>query len=181
LRPRPITGPGLKDTIAAVVGIVVPAEATSPWDNPVARSLWYGPSPVPLWWVDLIRFFPCAVALLWPVARLVPPELRDAARMDGATPWQDLRHVVWPRAAGAFLGAALAAGVLSLGELSAGKLVSTPGLPSYAEWIFTQMHYGVTNDLAARCLLLLTAVTAGGIALAALNACYAGMRERHQR
>jgi ABC-type spermidine/putrescine transport system permease subunit II len=77
-----------------------------------------------------------------------------------------LRHVVWPRAAGACARAALAAGVLSLGELSAGKLVSTPGAPSYAEVIFTQIHYGVTNDLAASCLLLLAAAAAGGIALA---------------
>jgi iron(III) transport system permease protein len=178
--PGPVIGLGLKDTIGAVLEVVPPPVLVSPekaspgkkaeehlWIHPVSRALWYGPSPVPLWWVDLIRFFPCAVALLWPVVRLVPPELRDAARVDGATPWQELRHVVWPRAAGACGRAALAAGVLSLGELSAGKLVSTPGFPSCAEVVFTQMHYGVTNDLAARCLLLLAAVTAGAVALAA--------------
>ncbi len=153
--PGPVIGLGLKDTINGLLDA----------GAPLGRVLWYGPSPVPLWWVDLIRFFPCAVALLWPVVRLVPPEWRDAARVDGATPWQELRHVVWPWAAGAFGRAALAAGVLSLGELSAGKLVSTPGFDSYAEVIFTQMHYGVTNDLAARCLLLLAAVIAGGILL----------------
>ena len=53
--------------------------------------------------------------------------------------------------------------MLSLGELSAGKLVSTPGLATYAEELFTQMHYGVTNDLAARCLLLLAAAGIGGV------------------
>jgi ABC-type Fe3+ transport system permease subunit len=63
----------------------------------------------------------------------------------------------------AALRASLAVSVLSLGELSAGKLVSTPGWPSYAEMLFTQMHYGVTNDLAARCLLLLLAVGIGGL------------------
>jgi iron(III) transport system permease protein len=153
--PGPVIGLGLKDMIAALLDA----------GAPLGRVLWYGPSPVPLWWVDLVRFFPCAVALLWPVVRLVPPEWRDAARVDGATPWQELRHVVWPRAVGACGRAALAVGVLSLGEVSAGKLVSTPGFPSYAEVVFTQMHYGVTNDLAARCLLLLAAVTAGAAAL----------------
>jgi ABC-type spermidine/putrescine transport system permease subunit II len=53
--------------------------------------------------------------------------------------------------------------VLSLGEISAGKLVSTPNWPTYAEMVFTQMHYGVTNDLAARCLLLLIAAGVGGL------------------
>jgi iron(III) transport system permease protein len=159
--PGPVIGLGLKDTIAVLL------KGTN--SDLLARALWYGPSPLPLLWADLIRFFPCAVAVLWPVVRLVPPELRDAARVDGATPWQELRHVVWPRAAGAFATAALAAAVLSLGELSAGKLVSTPGLPSYAEVVFTQMHYGVTNDLAARCLLLLASVTLGGAAVAAVG------------
>jgi iron(III) transport system permease protein len=159
--PGPVIGLGLKDTINALLDRV-------PF-GPLGQALWYGPSPVPLWWVDVIRFFPCAVALLWPVVRLVPPELRDAARVDGARPWQELRHVVWPLAAGAFARAALAAGVLSLGEVSAGKLVSTPGAPSYAEVVFTQMHYGVTNDLAARCLLLLAAAAAGGVALAVVR------------
>ena len=59
--------------------------------------------------------------------------------------------------------------VLSLGEFSAGKLVSTPGMPSFAEAVFTQMHYGVTNDLAAMCLLLLGAVGLGAAATAAFT------------
>jgi iron(III) transport system permease protein len=158
--PGPVIGLGLKDTIAVLLDRV---------PRPLGQALYYAPSPLPLWWIDAIRFFPCAVALLWPVVRLVPPELCDAAKVDGARPWQELRHVVWPRAAGAWARAALAAGVLSLGEVSAGKLVSTPGAPSYAEVVFTQMHYGVTNDLAARCLLLLVAAAAGGMALAVLS------------
>ncbi len=85
----------------------------------------------------------------------MPAELSDAARVDGATPAQELRHVVWPLLGSAVARAALAVAVLSLGEISAGKLVATPGMPSYATDIFTQMHYGVGNELAARCVLLL--------------------------
>jgi ABC-type sugar transport system permease subunit len=62
----------------------------------LARQLYHDPSPLPLIWVDVIRFFPCAVALLWPLMRLIPAELSDAARVDGAAPTQELRHVVWP-------------------------------------------------------------------------------------
>ncbi len=132
--------------------------------------LYRGPSPLPVLWAYLIRFFPCAVALLWPVVRLLPRELRDAARADGAGPGQELRHVVWPLTAGACLRAGLAVGVLSLGELSAGKLVETPGSQTFAHEVFTQMHYGVTNDLAALCLVLLAAVTAGAALVAILGA-----------
>jgi iron(III) transport system permease protein len=160
--PGPVIGLTLKDAIRR------PLELAG-WPTLPARWLWNGPSVLPVLWVDVIRFFPCAVAVLWPVVRLLPRELRDAARVDGMPPAGELRHVVWPLASAACLQAALAVAVLSLGELSGGKLVSTPGRPSYAEVIFTQMHFGVTNDLAARCLVLLVLVGLGAALVALLG------------
>jgi iron(III) transport system permease protein len=159
--PGPVTGLALKDVTGRLLDLTGSAL--------LARWLWYGPSVLPVLWVDVIRFFPCAVAVLWPVVRLLPPDLRDAARVDGLPPGGELRHVVWPLTSVACLRAALAVAVLSLGELSGSKLVSTPGRPSYAEVIFTQMHFGVTNDLAARCLVLLALVGLGGALVAALG------------
>jgi iron(III) transport system permease protein len=159
--PGPLLGLGLKIVIDRLLDIT-----DSRW---LAQALYHGPSPLPLLWVDVIRFFPCAVALLWPLIRLIPAELSDAARVDGATPVQELRHVVWPLLSTAFARSALAVAVLSLGEVSASKLVSTPGMPSYATDIFTQMHYGVTNELAARCVLLLLPVAAGGAAVVGIG------------
>jgi ABC-type Fe3+ transport system permease subunit len=152
--PGPVVGLGLKAFIAKLLD----------WTDSevVARLLWYGPSPLPVAWVDVIRFFPFAVAVLWPVMRLEPRELRDAARVDGAGPLREWGRVALPLSFRACLRAALAVAVLSLGEMSAGKLVSTPGQPSYAEVLFAQMHYGVTNDLAARCLVMITLVAGGG-------------------
>jgi ABC-type spermidine/putrescine transport system permease subunit II len=105
------------------------------------------------------------VAVTWPVVRLLPPELRDAARVDGASPWQELRHVVFPLAWPVVLFAALAVMVLSLGELGAGKLVETPGSVTFAHELFSQMHYGTGRDVAALCLLLLIPVVAGAAAV----------------
>jgi iron(III) transport system permease protein len=153
--PGPVLGSGLKATIDQLLSLT-----HSAW---LRQLLWDGPSSAPVLWVDLIRFFPCAVAVLWPVTRLLPVELRDQARVDGATPGQELFRVVLPLSAAAWFRAALAVAVLALGELSAGKIVSTPDKETYAEAIFVQMHYGVTNDLAARCLWLLAAVAAGGV------------------
>jgi ABC-type Fe3+ transport system permease subunit len=157
--PGPIVGLGLKGAINALL----------PFDRGgvLARVLYYGPSPAPVLWAYLLRFFPCAVAVLWPVVRLLPRDLRDAARSDGAGPAQELRYVVGPLTLPALLRAGLVVAVLSLGELSAGKLVETPGSQTFAHEVFTQMHYGVTNDLAAFCLILLAAVTVGGVLVAA--------------
>ncbi len=159
--PGPLIGLGLKMVIGHLLEITD--------SRRLAQALYHGPSPLPLMWVDAIRFFPCAVAILWPVMRLLPAELSDAARVDGATPGQELRHVVWPLTSPVFWQAALAVAVLSLGELSAGKLVATPGMPGYATEIFTQMHYGVTNELAVRCILLLVLVAIGGAAVQLKN------------
>jgi iron(III) transport system permease protein len=58
--------------------------------------------------------------------------------------------------------AGLAVAVLSLGELGASKLVSTPGSKTFAHEVFFQMHYSATNNVAALCLVLLAAVVLGG-------------------
>jgi iron(III) transport system permease protein len=152
--PAPVIGLGLKEAIGRLMQLL-PFPA-------LAEALYYGPSPLPVLWADLVRFFPFALALLWPVVRLVPQELRDAARVAGARPLQEFRWVVAPVTRAAYLRAALAVAVLSLGELGAGKIVETPGSQTFAHEVFTQMHYGVSNDLAALCLVLLALVLIGG-------------------
>jgi len=161
--PGPVIGIGLKDTIKWMTGSDV-----------LAAVLYHGPSPLPVMWADLIRFFPVAVAVLWPVVRLVPIELLQSARVDGASPAYELRRIVAPLTAPAFIRAGLAVAILSLGELSAGKLAETPGSTTFAHEVFVQMHYGVTNDLAALCLVLLAIVLAGGALVAALGWLFSG-------
>lgn len=157
--PGPLIGIGLKQTIARILD-VIPA-------YPLAAALYYGPSPLPALWAQSMRFFPCAVAVLWPVVRLFPPELHEAAWVDGARPRQELWYLIVPLTAAVCMRAGFAVAILSLGELGAGKLVATPGSQTFAHEVFTQMHYGVTNDLAALCLVLLAVVVLGGCCLAA--------------
>jgi iron(III) transport system permease protein len=162
--PGPVIGLGLKgvinllmdgeDQVQALLGMHGP--------GPLRVALYDGPSVLPILWASLLRFLPCAVALLWPVVRLLPNELRDAAQVDGASPTQELRYLVWPLSAAACLQAGLAVMMLSLGELSASKLIETPASETFAHWVFTQMHNGVTSRLAATCLLMLAMVAAGG-------------------
>lgn len=159
--PGPIQGLGLKSVIDWLLS----------WTGSEALDalLYQGPSPAPVIWADVVRFFPCAAAVLWPPLRTLPAELREAARVEGAGPFRELVSVVAPLTAGAWVLAALAAGVLSLGEISSSKLAATPGGETWAHRVFTQMHYGITNDLAARCLILLAAVGAGAGAVGWLS------------
>jgi iron(III) transport system permease protein len=159
--PGPVIGLGLKETIEEIVSRV--------HSNVLTDALHYGPSPLPVLWADMIRFFPAAVALLWPVVRLVPVELLQSARVDGASPFQELRCVVWPLTATTFFGAGAATAVLSLGELSAGKLAVPPGSETFTHEVFIQMHNGVANDLPALCLVLLAAIVTSALVVVGLS------------
>jgi iron(III) transport system permease protein len=149
--PGPVVGIGFKEAIEDVLSSF---GSDSGRPDLLAVLLYYGPSPVPLLWVQVVRFLPCAVAMLWPVVRLLPAELRDSARVEGLAPGQEYRHVVRPLAARAWWWTALAVAALAIGELSASKLVETPGSQTFSQVVFDRMHYGVTNDVAALCLVL---------------------------
>jgi iron(III) transport system permease protein len=159
--PGPVVGLGL----IAVVKLIVVRDPS----GVLARWLYDGPSPLPVAWAYLVRFFPCAVALLWPVVRLLPGDLRETAQTEGASPALELTRVIWPLSWVAWLRASVAVGVLAIGELSAGKLIETPGSMTFTHEVFRQMHYGATGELAALCLILLASVTVGALLVAAVG------------
>lgn len=141
--PGPVIGIGLKELILAVHLPV--------WDH----MLYYGPSPLPIVWAQLIRFFPVALALLWPMVRRVPTELLEQARLEGAAPLGELVHAVWPQVASGFRWSVIVLTALCLGEVSASNRVETAGWESFGKLILDRMHYGVDGTVAAWCLLLL--------------------------
>src|SRR5262249_59200496 len=104
----------------------------------------------------------------------VPRELGESARVDGARPVQELPCVVFPLTLGPWVRAVVVLSALSLGELAASKLVSTPGAPTYSEDLFMQLHYSTSRSLAARSLLLLAVVSG-------LACLHAWLRPAHQR
>lgn len=162
ITPAPLIGLGLKEAIALLVSgeEAALAELNLTPEFPPLRSLLYDqPSPLPGVWAAVIRFFPIAVALLWPTVRSLPRDLLDAAKLDGG-PRAEWRAVVWPRTRAALIRAAVAVAVLSLGEVVAGKLVQPPGRPSFVQELFNAMHYGADATVAAMSLLQI-AVTAG--------------------
>jgi iron(III) transport system permease protein len=157
--PGPILGIGLKETIMRLVIQLEPDAQARPGPAKFLTTLLYhGPSFIPVIWAQSIRFLPCAVAILWPVVRMAPKELLETARLEGASPRQELTKIIWPLTARAFLWTALIVAALALGEIAASKLVQTPGADTFVNLLFDRMHNGVDNEVAALCLLLLTAV-----------------------
>ena len=154
--PGPLVGLGLKEAIGHLVDAEEWAmnQAGVTLEFPPLRSALYDqPSPVPALWAAVVRLFPVAVVVLWPAVRAIPRDLSDAAKLDGFGTIGEWRYVVIPLTTPAFVQAALAVTALSLGEVSAGKLVNPPFRPAYILRLFDQMHYGTDSTVAALCLL----------------------------
>ncbi len=150
--PGPVVGIGLHEII-----LMLPE---GPWKN----ALYYGPSPLPLMWVQSIRALPIAVVFLWPIVRMIPRELFDEARLAGAGALRQWLGVVVPMTWRAAFIAGLAASALCLGEVSASTRVETPGWDSFTKLVFDRMHFGVDNNVSALCVLMLASLGAIGLA-----------------
>jgi ABC-type Fe3+ transport system permease subunit len=159
--PGPVAGAGLKEAIR-VLAVDTPLP-------PLRVLLYDGPSPLPVVWAHLLRFLPCAVAVLWPVLRLLPRDLRDSARLDCPRPWGEFRYVVWPLAARAWAACALVVMALALGEVGAVAMrVETPGWETFAHVLWDRMHYGQPQDVAGLCLVLLAVPAAAAAVVLAV-------------
>jgi iron(III) transport system permease protein len=168
--PGPIVGMGLNTTIQRILQITsLLPNGLRPVHAFLEVVLYGSPSYVPIVWIDIVRFLPYACILMWPAARLYPRELRELARLDGFGLWTEFRFALGPYLLPVAVHAGAAVMALSLGELSAGKLVETAGAPTLSHELFNQMHYGVTNDLAAMAFVLLAGVIVFALALGAAS------------
>jgi iron(III) transport system permease protein len=153
--PAPLVGLGLKTAISWLLTLedaVISLLNLEPTFPPLRSALYDQTSPFPAVWACVVRFFPVAVAVLWPAVRGLPQSLLDTATLDGG-PRAAWRGVVWPLCRGAVFRAVVAVAVLSLGEVVASKLVQPPGRQSFAQELFNAMHYGADATVAAMSLV----------------------------
>jgi thiamine transport system permease protein len=108
--------------------------------------------------------FPFVLRSLLPAMRGIPQNLRDAAAMLGASPWQVWRYVDLPILTRALLVGAVFAAAVSLGEFGATVFTARPDTPTMPVAIFRllgqpgAMNYG--QAMAMSCLLMLTTAAA---------------------
>ncbi|HEY9409974.1 MAG TPA: sugar ABC transporter permease [Jiangellaceae bacterium] len=127
------------------------------------------------WWTDETwGILAIAMPAIWQLSgyimalflagfRGIPDELREAARMDGATEWQLYRHVIFPQLSPVALSAIIIIGHMSLKVFDlimsiAGQTNYTTQVPATQMWLaFTQGDYAVAAAIGT-ILLLIVAV-----------------------
>ena len=145
--PGPAAGLGLKEYIGFLVDL---------WPDSPLEWVLYRAGPLPILWAFLLRFFSCALAMIWPVVRMTPREVREAASLLG--PSQEIGLVLWPVARSAFWTAMWAVMALALGEVGAAAIVANPGWDTFAKVLLDAMHFGLDNQVAALGIWLLGSV-----------------------
>lgn len=113
---------------------------SSPWLIPIAHSL-----------VAL----PFVVRTIQPVLASIPPVLRQAAAVLGASPWRVRREIDWPIATRAALAGAVFSFTISLGEFGATSFLARPEYPTLPVAIFRflsqpgDLNYGQAMAMAS--------------------------------
>ena len=87
-------------------------------------------------------------------------DLIDAARLEGASRWQMLRHVQWPQIAPQAAAAWYVVFLLCLWDVESMILVVPPGGETLALRVFNLLHYGHNAQVNALCLTLLVLAVA---------------------
>ncbi len=125
---------------------------TSPWLVPLAHTL---------------IALPLVIRTLQPALASIPPRLREAARVLGASPWRAWWTVEWPILWRASLAAATFAFTVSLGEFGATLLLARPEYPTLpvAIYRFLSQPGGLNYGQAMAMTTILMAFTTGGILL----------------
>lgn len=110
----------------------------------------------------VVRYFALGSSITRHALQTTDRDINDAARLDGASRWQALRHVQWPQIAPQVAAAWYVIYLLCLWDVESLVLIVPPGGETLALRIFNLLHYGHNAQVNALCLTLL------GVAIAPL-------------
>lgn len=106
----------------------------------------------------LIRFFPYSAEILNVFWAQIDAKLLEVAKLTGAPFWQVLRRILIPLLLPGLLVAWITTFILSLGELGITLLVYPSGYQTLPIRIFTLLHYGAPELVAALSIMLITII-----------------------
>lgn len=110
---------------------------------------------------NITLFIPYSIFILWLGFKQVGRDTEEAAQIDGASSTQLLYDIYLPLMTPYFISAFVITAILSFGEVGASSLIIPPGWTPLSVRIFTLLHYGMDNFIAALCLLQIAVVILG--------------------
>ena len=123
------------------------------FNHPTFEAIYRGSAIVIIAWT--LRYLALGWSGVGASLRSVDSDLTDAARLDGASGWSLLRHVLFPQMAAQVGAAWYVTYLLCLWDVETLILIYPPGGETLALRIFNLLHYGHNAQVSALCLLLL--------------------------
>jgi iron(III) transport system permease protein len=106
-------------------------------------------------WGHFARFFPVAIALLWPATARLNADAIHAAQGLGASPFRAAWSVAVPMLRTHLAGTFAVLWAACAGELTVSVLVHGPGGDTLTLPIFNFLHAGIASDVATLALVLM--------------------------
>jgi ABC-type Fe3+ transport system permease subunit/DNA-binding beta-propeller fold protein YncE len=153
-----------------LIGVGLIVLLNRPWADAIYHSL----VVVVLAWG--LRFFAPAWALCRRALGAVDPVLAEAARLDGASSWQQLRWVVFPQSGRMLAAAWMLVYVLCLWDTETLLLIMPPGGETLGLRVFNLLHYGHNGQVNALCLALVAMALLPGLGWGGLRLVGWGIR-----
>lgn len=142
-----------------LLGLLAIRVLNQPADSVLSPLAWaYDHTLAGPWLVQMVRFLPVASLLMAAGFASVPRNQLEAARVDGAGWLRTLGLVALPQTLAMTAATLVVCFALSAGELAATVLVMPPGPPTLAVRLFSLLHYGVEDRVAAMSLVFLASI-----------------------
>jgi iron(III) transport system permease protein len=129
-----------------------------PPGSPLAGLAWLYDTNFAPWLVQTLRALPLVTLVLWAALATVPQVMLDVATTDRAGWWRRLLVIAVPQRWPAVAAAWVVGLAVAVGELAATVLVVPPGPTTLSVRIFSLLHYGVDDRVAAICLDVILAI-----------------------
>lgn len=134
-------------------GVLLGIGLIAVFNRPVLASFYHSAGIVIL--AFAIRYFAIGHGAVGQAIHGTDRDLADVARLEGATPWQMLRHVYWPQISAQVTAAWYIVFLLCLWDVESMILIVPPGGETLAVRIFNLLHYGHNAQVNALCLALM--------------------------
>ena len=121
------------------------------WNQPVFSNLIIGSVPVVL--LSFFKFLPVPYYICLSSLSKIPVKFEEAALLGGIRKIDVIKKIIVPLSKKGILGAFFLSLIFCVGELDTAILLNPPGFETLSIHIFSILHYGANEMLAALCVL----------------------------
>ena len=129
------------------------------WNQPFLGGIIYGSSAMMI--LSYFRYIPIAYFLISASLLKIPSQYEESGRLSGRGKVADISDIIFLLIKSGFFGAKLLIFIFCFSELDTAVLTYPPGMETIPVRIFSLLHYGTHDTVAALCLWQIIVIIIG--------------------